>query len=242
MRRALAVVLVLIPALAFAGKPITFSADRMSGTAGKKGEKTVLSGNAKVQVGSLEITGERIELSGKDFRIVEATGKVGGVDSEKGYTFSADSLRYDRQLEVAVFLGNVKLQDTQNEVEASAGIIQYSQKTEIALLQLDVKLTRRDISCTSAFAVYRRALSLLDLSGTPQVLRGPDEFRAERISVNLDTEHITLEGTVSGNLKDTKEESAAPAATPEQPGVAAPETPASAPQPAQKPEGQGGRP
>jgi len=136
----------------------------------------------------------------------------------------------------------VKLQDTQNEVEASAGIIQYSQKTEIALLQLDVKLTRRDISCTSAFAVYRRALSLLDLSGTPQVLRGPDEFRAERISVNLDTEHITLEGTVSGNLKDTKEEGAAPAATPEQPGVAAPETPASAPQPAQKPEGQGGRP
>ena len=85
-------------------------------------------------------------------------------------------------------------------------MISYNQKTEIAFLQTDVKLKRKDIDCTAVFATYRRTLNLLDLSGSPRVLRDGDEFRADRISVNLETEYISLDGTVSGTLKDTKKE------------------------------------
>lgn len=186
---------------AFAGKPIAFSADRMSGSAGKKNESTTLEGNAKVTVGTLTITGDAIELTGTDYRYVKATGSITGVDSEKGYSFTADELSYDRDTEVASFRGNAKLIDTAHEVEASAGIITYDQRTEVALLQLAVKLKKNKIECTSGFALYRRTISMLELTGSPYVLRDGDEFRADRISVNLDSERIILDGTVSGTLK-----------------------------------------
>ncbi len=208
-RKRLAVAFALLAAASLyvhaEGKRITFSADRMSGTSGKKNGRTSLSGNASVTVGTLEISGDTIELSGKDFRFVKASGKVSGKDEEKGFTFSADSLSYDRDTEIASFVGSAVLTDTKNEVDCSAGYISYNQKTEVAFLQVDVKLKRRRISCESGFALYRRELSLLDLTGSPQVTRGEDRFAADRISVELETEKITLDGSVTGTLKDEKE-------------------------------------
>ncbi len=190
-------------------KKISFSADRMTGTSGKKNGTTSLEGNAKVNIDSLQITGDKIELFGKDFRYVTATGNVKGIDTDKGFNFTADFLTYDRDQELASFRGHAKLIDSKNDVETSAGMISYNQKTEIAFLQILVKLKRKDISCTSTFATYRRTLSLLDLSGSPLVIRDGDEFRADRISVNLETEYIALDGSVSGSLKETKKEPAA---------------------------------
>jgi len=195
-----------VTGLAAADKPISFSADQMSGAAGKKNESTQLKGNAVVTVGTLRITGDLIELTGKDYRYVTAKGNVHGSDSEKGYSFSAAQLSYDRDTEVASFQGDASLSDTKNKVEASAGMISYNQKTEIAFLQVNVKLKRKEIDCTSGFALYRRTVSMLDLSGSPLVIRSGDEFRADRISVNLETEYITLDGTVSGKLKDSKKD------------------------------------
>jgi lipopolysaccharide export system protein LptA len=209
-RKCTAILLVALVAIASvsAEKKISFSADRMSGSAGKKNGKTALEGHATVVVGTLEITGDRIELSGKDFRFISASGNVSGKDTEKGYSFSADILTYDRDIEVASFRGNAKLMDTKNEVESSATIITYNQKTEVAFFQVDVKLKRRDIDCNAGFALYRRSLSLLDLTGNPVVVRDGDEFSADRIAVDLETERITLEGSVTGTLKDTAKESA----------------------------------
>lgn len=183
-------------------KPISFIADSMSGSAGKKNEHTILSGNASVTVGSLTIKGDEIELSGTDFRLLKAFGNVSGKDSEQDFSFSADTLTYDRETEVALFQGSAKLIDTKNSVEATAGLINYNKKTEVAILQTQVQLKRTNIECTSLFALYRRALSTLDLTGNPVVVRDGDKFIADKISVNLDTDFIRLEGTVSGTLKD----------------------------------------
>jgi lipopolysaccharide export system protein LptA len=185
-------------------KPISFSADKMSGAAGKKNEMTSLQGNAVVTVGSLRISGDLIELTGKDYRYVAATGNVRGIDDEKGYSFTAGELSYDRDTEVATFQDKAKLIDSKHSVEASAGRISYNQKTEIAFLQIDVNLTRKEIKCASGFALYRRTTSMLELSGSPYVVKDTDEFRADRITVNLDTDYITLDGTVSGMLKNTE--------------------------------------
>ncbi len=200
-----------------ADKKITFSAERMSGTSSKKNGKTTLEGKATVTVGTLTISGDRIELSGKDFRYISASGAVSGNDSEKGYSFSADILTYDRDVEVASFRGNAKLVDAKNEVESSAAIITYNQKTEVAFLQVDVKLKRKTIDCSSGFALYRRSLSTLELTGSPSVIRDGDEFSADRISVDLETERITLDGAVAGKLKDT---SKSPGETGDSAGVA----------------------
>lgn len=214
---ALTVLLLQAGAPAAAGdKKISFTAERMSGTAAKKNGKTTLEGKASVTVGTLTISGDSIELSGKDFRFISASGNVSGNDSEKGYSFTADLLTYDREVEVASFRGNAKLLDTKNEVESSAAIITYNQKTEVAFFQIDVKLKRKTIDCSSGFALYRRSLSTLELTGAPSVLRDGDEFSADRISVDLETERITLDGAVTGKLKDsskTKEEKSTEAAT-----------------------------
>ncbi len=198
-----ALLLAALPLCAAESKGIQFFSDRMYGSGAAHNEKTVLEGRAKVIVGSLLIEGERIELSGTDFRFVSASGSVKGQDSEKGFSFAADSMRYDRTLEIAVFEGNATLTDTRNNVEAAAGIINYNQKSEIALLQVNVKLVRENIQCSAAFAVYRRESSALELSGSPVVTRSGDEFKARRIFVNLETENITLEGGVSGLIKET---------------------------------------
>ena len=129
-------------------KKISFNAERMSGTSGKKDSVTTLEGNASVTVGSLTIAGDRIVLSGKDFRFVKAEGNVKGKDDEKEFSFTADQLSYDRESEIAAFQGNAVLLDSKNEVESSAGLISYNQQTEVAFFQVDVKLKRRNIECS----------------------------------------------------------------------------------------------
>ena len=184
---------------------ITFSADKMQGSGKKDQNSTSLTGNAKVSVDSLNIYGERIELYGKDYRYIKANGSVTGEDAEKGFTFSAASLSYDRETEVAEFMGQAKVEDTKNKVETAAERIEYNQKNEMILLQMDVKLKSKDITCDSLFAVYNRNTSMLELTGKPTVKKGKDEFKAARISVNIDTEDIKLEGKVSGSVTEEKE-------------------------------------
>jgi len=82
----------------------------------------------------------------------------------------------------------------------------FNQKNEIILLQMAVKLKSKDIACDSLFAVYNRNTSMLELTGKPTVKKGKDEFKAARISVNLDTEDIKLEGKVSGSVTEEKED------------------------------------
>ena len=194
------------PLLSAAPVKITFSADKLQGSGGKGQTSTSLTGNAKVSVDSLNIYGERIELYGKDYRYIKASGSVTGEDAEKGFTFSAASLSYDRETEVAEFMGQAKVEDTKNKVETAAERIEYNQKNEIILLQMAVKLKSKDIDCDSLFAVYNRNTSMLELTGKPTVKKGKDEFKAARISVNLDTEDIKLEGKVSGSVTEEKKE------------------------------------
>ena len=203
---ALAFFLLFVSFLPAAPVKITFSADKMQGSGEKGKNSTSLTGNAKVSVDSLNIYGERIELYGKDYRYIKANGSVTGEDAEKGFTFSAASLSYDRETEIAEFMGQAKVEDTKNKVETAAERIEYNQKTEIILLQMAVKLKSKDIACDSLFAVYNRNTSMLELTGKPMVKKGKDEFKAARILVNLDTEDIKLEGKVSGSVTEEKED------------------------------------
>ena len=186
---------------------ITFSAASMSGTSGKKNASAILEGGANVLIGSLSISSEKMELSGDDYRFVSATGDVTGEDSERGFSFSASSMRHDREREISEFRGSVKFFDTENDVEISAGLLSYDRNTETIFMQIGIVLTKNDMRCTSTFALYRRNESYLELSGAPFVVNEGNEFKADRIFVNLDTEKITMDGAVSGTMKDDEEDS-----------------------------------
>jgi lipopolysaccharide export system protein LptA len=179
----------------------TFKADHMSGSRASGKEMLVLVGNAEVHSDTILLRAARIEIQGKDNEFIDCSGTVWGFEEEKNIIFQSDRLRYDRKLKIARLEGNATLEDRQNEVVAKGRFIEYNDKSEIAVFQVAVRLFKENIVCRSEYAVYRRTEKLLDLSGFPVVFKKKDEFRAERIRVDLDTEDVTMEGTVSGSVK-----------------------------------------
>jgi lipopolysaccharide export system protein LptA len=194
-------VFALFCAAATAGADVfTFKADRMSGSRASGKEITVLVGNAEVQSDNLLLRASRIEIQGDDNQFIDCSGGVTGLDEEKQISFQTDRLRYDRKLKIARLEGNSTLEDRKNEIITRGRFIEYNDETEVVVFQIGIRLFKDDMVCRSEYAVYRRQEKLLDLSGYPVVFKKDDEFRADRIRVDLETDDVSMEGTVSGSI------------------------------------------
>ena len=195
---------------AFAGWPlfaekIIFSANRMTGQAGNSNTTTSLSGNAYIKTESMEIQADEVELSGDNYRYIKASGNISGKNTKSNMDFTCDSLEYDRTTKIAILKGNVKLDDKDNDVKAESQIIEYNQDTEIAILQIQIRLTQKDNVCSGSYAIYYKTTQLLELSGNAQVKQKEDVFRAQNITLDMNTQDITLGGNVKGKVTETKE-------------------------------------
>lgn len=195
---------------AFAGWPlfaekIIFSANRMTGQAGNSNTTTSLSGNAYIKTESMEIQADEVELSGDNYRYIKASGNISGKNTKSNMDFTCDSLEYDRTTKIAILKGNVKLDDKDNDVKAESQIIEYNQDTEIAILQIQIRLTQKDNVCSGSYAIYYKTSQLLELSGNAQVKQKEDVFRAQNITLDMNTQDITLGGNVKGKVTETKE-------------------------------------
>ncbi|WP_010258030.1 LptA/OstA family protein [Treponema primitia] len=204
-------VLVTAALILSAGSPagadtFSFKADRMSGGRAAGKEITMLTGNAEVRSDNLVLKANRIELQGDDNQFVDCSGDVWGMEEEKNILFQTDRLRYDRKLKIARLEGNSTLEDKENEIVAKGRFIEYDDQNEITVFQISVRLFKDELVCRSEYAVYRRQAKLLDLSGFPVVFKKSDEFRADRIRVDLDTDDVTMEGSVSGSIKEKEKE------------------------------------
>lgn len=188
----------------FYAEKIIFSADSMSGVIGDKSDSTKLTGEAYVLTDSMEISAEQIALSGKDFRYIEAEGAVKGKNMESELEFTCEKLKYDRETKIAELSDNVSLTDVKNNVNAKAQIIEYNQETETAVMQIEINLTQKDNVCSGSYAVYRKNDQILELSGNSQIKQGNDTFRAQQITLNLDSQEITLDGRVKGSIIDER--------------------------------------
>ncbi|MCL2069622.1 MAG: hypothetical protein FWH19_01375 [Treponema sp.] len=184
------------------GDTFHFRADRMSGGRATGREVTILTGNAEVKSDSLLLQADQIEIHGNDNRFVDCVGNVQGFDEDKNIFFLADRIRYDRTLKIARLEGNSTLEDRDNELIARSRFIEYDDIEEIAVFQISVRLFRENLICRSEHAVYQRPEKMLFLSGFPVVFKNDDEFRAERIRVDLDTDDVIMEGDVSGSLRN----------------------------------------
>ncbi|MCL2190562.1 MAG: hypothetical protein FWB79_01060 [Treponema sp.] len=180
----------------------TFRADRMSGTRALGREVTILAGNAEVHADNMLLRANRIEISGDNNQFIDSIGDVWGMETERNIVFRADRIRYDRDRRIARLEGNATLEDRENEVVAKGNFIEFDEETEITVLQISVRLFQDDMVSRAEHAVYRRTEQLLDLSGFPVVFRGDDEFRADRIRVDLETNDVIMEGAVSGTIRN----------------------------------------
>lgn len=203
-------IIILVSSILFAEK-ISFSADSMSGSNNKDNASTVLNGNARIETESLEISADKIELSGKEYRYIKAWGHVTGHNKETKMDFFADSLEYDRNTKLASLSGNVSLVDLENEVTAAAQMIEYNSDSETAVMQIEITLNQKDNVCNGSYAVYSKKEQLLDLYGNAKIKQGEDTFRAQHITLNMDTQEITLDGRVKGTVTDKEEAKEEPA-------------------------------
>lgn len=186
---------------------ITFSANSLSGTIGSKSDSTTMEGDAYVLTESMEISADSISMSGKDFRYIEATGSIKGKNMESELEFTCGKLHYDRETKIAKLSEDVTLIDQKNDVNAKAQLIEYNQNTDIAVIQIGIELTQKDNVCKGAYAVYRKAEQKLELSGNAQIKQGEDTFRAQEITLDLDSQEIILDGRVKGSVTDERKSS-----------------------------------
>ncbi len=205
--------LLLACACAFAGSvrsedAFRFKADRMSGGRAAGKETTLLSGHAEIVSEDLTLRADRIELSGPENRFVECSGQVSGTDEKKGIHFTTARLRYDRTDKIARLEGDSVLEDKENGVVAKGRFIEYNDKAGVTTIQVGVRIFKDELVCRSEYAIYRRKEKILELTGMPVVFKDGDEFRSDRMRVDLDTDDISMEGAVRGTLKEKKKNAA----------------------------------
>lgn len=193
---------------------ITFSATKVRSVFASGKEETVLSGSARVVTGKIEIQAEELRLSGKNQRYVESKGKVSIRDNERELTIQGDSLFYDRDEDVLRIRGNAIMEDFKNEMVIRAGVIENRNKENLAIVQVGVRIFKKDISARSETMVYRRDKKIVELNGLPVVYKNRDEYRASAISIDLETDEIQLIGKVQGNVQTKSSPAPSPVVSP----------------------------
>jgi lipopolysaccharide export system protein LptA len=248
MRRILVLLMLAAAPFLFADT-FSYSGDSATTVLAEGSQHALLTGHAQVKTQDLRITADSIELFGKDFIYAQCKGNVRVVDTRRGIDLTSQELFYDRDRKVARIKGNAVMSDLKNEMVVKGGFIEDRDTEQITIVQIGVRIFKKDIVCRSEFARYWREKKVLELSGMPWVSKGADVYQAARITVNLDTEDISLEGDVQGTIQtpdkgkgdDAGSGTAAGSAAPAPVGSGAPAgSPAPAAAPAGNPPPEGG--
>lgn len=169
-------------------------------------ERTVLTGNAEVQTEDNLIQADRLELYGDDFRYLSCRGNVKVSNDQKGIELTCDELYYNRKEKFIRVNGKVVMLDKKNEVVVKGGFLETWEQSDETMVQVGVRILKKDLVCRAEFARYLRADEKLELSGMPVVNWKGDEYRALKIYIDLATDTIRLEGDIRGKVTSEREE------------------------------------
>ncbi|MDT4761871.1 hypothetical protein [Sphaerochaeta sp. PS] len=208
MRKTLAIPMILLFVLSLPlplfSEDISFKGGSTRMKMQQGSEAITLENNAEVQVGSLVLRSTTIELYGKDFRYVQCNGNVSLTDEARGISLITSSLFFDRTEETIMIDSWVELEDTTNQVIASAGRMEFSLQEGIIILQVQARLLKSTddgaMVCRADFMTFNRDKEMLDLKGRATIDWKPDAYGAESITVNLKTDEIRMEGSIKGTI------------------------------------------
>ena len=204
---------IIVISLYSENKDFYFSSDRTSISLAEGSEQTNLNGNAQINSEDTMINADSIELYGDDFRFAVCTGNVFVTDSQQGIRISTENLFYDRKKEIMTINGYAELIDQKNEIVVKGSYFRNLGKDNITIIQIGVRILKASdedsMTCRSEYAKYNRDDETLELSGMPVVFWKDDEYRATKITINLDTDEIILSGEVSGTIHSKEEEDSA---------------------------------
>ena len=203
-RKAAALIVLLLVTLSVSAESISFAGGESSLTL-REGQKSVtLSGGAEVSTGSITITSDSMSLTGDDWRYVECSGNIVITDSERGLEIRTSTLWFDREAETIIISSWFEIDDTEQDLYATAGSLRYDMKDEKLELGMQVTLMRISdgevMTCSSESLTYDRTNEFVSLRGKSKVVWKGDNYEADIISVNLKDDEITLSGRIRGTI------------------------------------------
>ena len=193
-----------LPILAIVASEITFSGgytkiDMQQGT-----RRVILSGGAHVSTGTVELVSDSIELYGDNYRYVTCTGNVSATENERGISFTTPALVYDRVDGTVRSDGWIEIQDTQHEVALSGAWFEYDMNRRFMKLQMMAKILKVTddglMVCRADSIEYDGEANTVSLKGNATVSWNNDTYKAAMIIVDLNTNGISLYGTISGEF------------------------------------------
>jgi len=200
----------LVAFLVFISCSLCFASDiRFSGGYTKvslqDGNRTVeLSDGAKASTDTIEIAADKVFLYGKDYRYTDCTGNVNVRETEHNLEVRATSLFYDREEENLLANGWIEIDDAENEAQLSGAWFEYSINERIMVLQMKAtisKVTERGMLVCKADSIeYNAEKQTLELRGKADVTWGSDSYKASYILVDIETEEVVLQGSITGEI------------------------------------------
>ncbi|NQT59400.1 MAG: hypothetical protein HQ557_10520 [Bacteroidetes bacterium] len=174
----------------------------------KDGSQAVsLSGGAWVKTGSVYIEAESIDIYGEQSRFLSCRGNVILVETEEEITLQSNVLNYDRETSSLTINGWAELTDRKNELIAKGAYLKNEQDKGIILIQINVSIIKAteddgEMYCRSDSALFDSDSNTLELTGNAEVSFEGSRYEASRILIDLNTNEITMEGRVSGNIHE----------------------------------------
>lgn len=191
--------------------PLSIFADDITFSAGytrvvMKGEnRTVeLTDNVAVKSGQIDITANRIIISGDNYSYLQCIGNVKVVDHERDIILRSSTLSYNRSTEFITIDGWVEMQDSKNEVSVSSAWLEFDLNGGILRLQLQTKIlkstSKGPMICKADNVTYDRNSETITLQGSAEVNWNGDIYKSQKLSVDLKTEEIVMTGDISGTV------------------------------------------
>ncbi len=204
MKRTITLLLALLACTGLWADDISFSALSSSVSLQEGRRSVTLTGEAEVTVDSLTISADSITIEGDDYDRITCSGSVTAADSQRGLSIRTGSVFYDRTAERLLISTWCEISDSGNELVASAGALTFDMANEVLELEMDVNLVKNTssgiLSATAQSVVFDRDADTLVLSGGAQVNWNSDDYSASVITIDLDSERISLSGRIGGTV------------------------------------------
>lgn len=200
----LTIIMLILPILAIVASEITFSGGYTKIDMQQGNRRVILSGGAHVSTGTVDLVSDSIELYGDNYRFVTCTGNVSATETERGISFTTPALVYDRTDGTVRSDGWIEIQDTQHEVALSGAWFEYDMNSRFMKLQMMAKILKVTdeglMVCRADSIEYDGEANTVALKGNATVSWNNDTYKAAMIIVDLNTNGISLYGTISGEF------------------------------------------
>jgi len=167
-------------------------------------EKTILKSSnlekASISIDNKKIISDYIEIYGEDNNFIKSNTYSIIIDNENELTLKGSSFFYDRKLDFLKMSDNVELEDNKEKIIIKCGLLENFGKKDIANMQLNVRIFKKDMVTRSEFAIYKREKKELELYGFPIVYNKDDKYSSSKIFIDLETENIILQGEIKGYI------------------------------------------